>query len=48
MPIPSAILIDCSTIDVATARRVARPTQRGLLAVDAPVSGVAAATAPAR
>ncbi|PVX30365.1 3-hydroxyisobutyrate dehydrogenase [Sphingomonas pokkalii] len=42
-----AILIDCSTIDVATARRVAEAaTQRGLLAVDAPVSGgIAAATA---
>lgn len=44
---PGAILIDCSTIDVATARRVAEAaTQRGLLAVDAPVSGgIAAATA---
>ncbi len=42
-----AILIDCSTIDVATARSVAEAaTQRGLLAVDAPVSGgIAAATA---
>ncbi|SFJ22099.1 3-hydroxyisobutyrate dehydrogenase [Sphingomonas sp. NFR04] len=42
-----AILIDCSTIDVATARRVAEAaTQRGLLAVDAPVSGgIAAANA---
>ncbi len=37
---PSAILIDCSTIDVATARRVAdTATARGLAAVDAPVSG---------
>ena len=37
---PSAVLIDCSTIDVATARRVAEAAQgRGLLAVDAPVSG---------
>lgn len=37
---PSAILIDCSTIDVATARRVAETAgARGLAAVDAPVSG---------
>jgi 3-hydroxyisobutyrate dehydrogenase len=37
---PSAILIDCSTIDVATARRVADiATTKGLAAVDAPVSG---------
>lgn len=37
---PSAILIDCSTIDVATARRVAdTATGKGLAAVDAPVSG---------
>jgi 3-hydroxyisobutyrate dehydrogenase len=37
---PSAILIDCSTIDVATARRVAETAQgKGLAAVDAPVSG---------
>ncbi len=37
---PSAILIDCSTIDVATARRVAETaTTKGLAAVDAPVSG---------
>lgn len=44
---PGAILIDCSTIDVATARQVAeQATARGLLAVDAPVSGgIAAATA---
>jgi 3-hydroxyisobutyrate dehydrogenase len=42
-----AVLIDCSTIDVATARRVAEAAaQRGLLAVDAPVSGgIAAADA---
>lgn len=34
------ILIDCSTIDVATAKRVANAAQaKGLLAVDAPVSG---------
>ncbi len=44
---PGAILIDCSTIDVATARRVAEAaTNRGLMAVDAPVSGgIAAANA---
>jgi 3-hydroxyisobutyrate dehydrogenase len=37
---PSAILIDCSTIDVATAKRVAEAARaRGLTAVDAPVSG---------
>jgi len=37
---PSAILIDCSTIDVATARRVAEvATSKGMAAVDAPVSG---------
>ncbi len=42
-----AILIDCSTIDVATARRVGEAaTGRGLMAVDAPVSGgIAAANA---
>lgn len=42
-----AILIDCSTIDVATARRVAEAaTACGLMAVDAPVSGgIAAANA---
>jgi len=35
-----AVLIDCSTIDVATAKRVAEGAQaKGLLAVDAPVSG---------
>ncbi len=44
---PTAILIDCSTIDVATARRVADTARaRGLMAVDAPVSGgIAAANA---
>ncbi|NYT40484.1 3-hydroxyisobutyrate dehydrogenase [Sphingomonas sp. R-74633] len=44
---PGAILIDCSTIDVETARRVAQAaTERGLMAVDAPVSGgIAAASA---
>jgi 3-hydroxyisobutyrate dehydrogenase len=37
---PSAILIDCSTIDVATAKRVAEAARaKGLTAVDAPVSG---------
>jgi 3-hydroxyisobutyrate dehydrogenase len=43
---PSAILIDCSTIDVATARQVAQAAQaRGLQTVDAPVSGGIAAAA---
>ena len=38
--LPSAILIDCSTIDVATAKRVADAARgKGLTAVDAPVSG---------
>jgi 3-hydroxyisobutyrate dehydrogenase len=43
----AAILIDCSTIDVATARRVAEAAAaKGLTAVDAPVSGgIAAANA---
>jgi 3-hydroxyisobutyrate dehydrogenase len=43
----SAILIDCSTIDVDTAKRVAAAAQaKGLAAVDAPVSGgIAAANA---
>jgi 3-hydroxyisobutyrate dehydrogenase len=37
---PATLLIDCSTIDVATAKRVAANAQaRGLTAVDAPVSG---------
>ena len=37
---PHAILIDCSTIDVATARHIAQAaSDRGLMAVDAPVSG---------
>jgi 3-hydroxyisobutyrate dehydrogenase len=42
-----SILIDCSTIDVATARRVAEAAVgEGLIAVDAPVSGgIAAANA---
>ncbi|VVT02417.1 3-hydroxyisobutyrate dehydrogenase [Sphingomonas sp. EC-HK361] len=40
----SAILIDCSTIDVATAKRVAEAAQaKGFAAVDAPVSGGIAA-----
>ena len=38
--LPSAILIDCSTIDVTTAKRVAdQAAAKGLTAVDAPVSG---------
>ncbi|PCG15338.1 MULTISPECIES: 3-hydroxyisobutyrate dehydrogenase [Sphingomonas] len=43
----STILIDCSTIDVTTARRVAdNAATRGIAAVDAPVSGgIAAANA---
>ena len=43
----SSILIDCSTIDVATAKRVADAAQtKGFAAVDAPVSGgIAAANA---
>jgi 3-hydroxyisobutyrate dehydrogenase len=41
------LLLDCSTIDVATAKEVAQmATDRGLVAVDAPVSGgIAAANA---
>lgn len=44
---PGTLLLDCSTIDVATARAVAEAAAtRGLLAVDAPVSGgIAAANA---
>ena len=43
----SAILLDCSTIDVATARaNIEAATAKGLVAVDAPVSGgIAAANA---
>lgn len=42
----TAILIDCSTIDVDTAKRVAdRAAANGLAAVDAPVSGGIAAAA---
>ena len=41
---PSTILIDCSTIDVATARQLASDAAaKGLEAVDAPVSGGIAA-----
>ncbi len=44
---PGTLLIDCSTIDVATARQLAdEALAYGLLAVDAPVSGgIAAASA---
>ncbi|WP_419807301.1 3-hydroxyisobutyrate dehydrogenase [Sphingomonas sp.] len=43
---PGAVLIDCSTIDVATAKRVAaQAMQAGFMAVDAPVSGGIAAAA---
>lgn len=44
---PATLLIDCSTIDVETARRVAgAASDKGLVAVDAPVSGgIAAANA---
>jgi 3-hydroxyisobutyrate dehydrogenase len=43
---PGAVLMDCSTIDVATARRAADLARaRGLHAVDAPVSGGIAAAA---
>jgi 3-hydroxyisobutyrate dehydrogenase len=43
---PDAVLIDCSTIDVATARAVGSDAAaRGVLAVDAPVSGGVAAPA---
>ncbi|WP_431470984.1 3-hydroxyisobutyrate dehydrogenase [Sphingosinithalassobacter sp. LHW66-3] len=42
----TAVLIDCSTIDVETARRVAdAASAKGLTAVDAPVSGGIAAAA---
>ncbi len=41
---PAAILIDCSTIDVATAKAIGEvATARGLAMVDAPVSGGTAA-----
>lgn len=44
---PAAVLIDCSTIDVATARQLAEAASaKGFFPVDAPVSGgIAAATA---
>ncbi|QJU59179.1 3-hydroxyisobutyrate dehydrogenase [Sphingomonas sp. AP4-R1] len=43
---PGALLIDCSTIDVDTAKRVAIAAEaQGLVAVDAPVSGGIAAAA---
>jgi len=44
---PGTLLLDCSTIDVATARaNIEAATAKGLLAVDAPVSGgIAAANA---
>ncbi|OQW44155.1 MAG: 3-hydroxyisobutyrate dehydrogenase [Proteobacteria bacterium SG_bin6] len=43
---PGTLLIDCSTIDVATARAVAESAAaKGLVAVDAPVSGGIAAAA---
>ena len=44
---PGTLLIDCSTIDVATAKRIAEAAAaKGLVAVDAPVSGgIAAANA---
>ncbi|WP_448585216.1 3-hydroxyisobutyrate dehydrogenase [Thermaurantiacus sp.] len=43
---PGSLLIDCSTIDVATARALgAEAAARGLEAVDAPVSGGVAAAA---
>lgn len=44
---PGTLLIDCSTIDVATARaNIEAATAKGLVAVDAPVSGgIAAANA---
>lgn len=43
---PDTLLIDCSTIDVATARAMAEAAvAKGLVAVDAPVSGGIAAAA---
>jgi len=43
---PGAVLLDCSTVDVATARAVAaQAVAAGLRAVDAPVSGGIAAAA---
>ena len=44
--VPGALLIDCSTIDVATAKALgAEAAAKGLVAVDAPVSGGIAAAA---
>ena len=45
--VPGTLLLDCSTIDVATARaNIEAATAKGLVAVDAPVSGgIAAANA---
>ena len=46
---PDTLLIDCSTIDVATARDLAEAASaRGLVSVDAPVSGGIAAAAAGR
>lgn len=43
---PGTLLLDCSTIDVGTARKVAdEASSKGLLMVDAPVSGGIAAAA---
>lgn len=43
---PGTLLLDCSTIDVATAREVAEEAAaKGMLMVDAPVSGGIAAAA---
>ena len=43
---PGTLLIDCSTIDVATAKALgAEAAEKGLVAVDAPVSGGIAAAA---
>lgn len=43
---PGTLLLDCSTIDVGTAKKVAEAaTAKGLAAVDAPVSGGIAAAA---
>lgn len=45
---PGTLLIDCSTIDVETARRVAAEAEkRGLMMLDAPVSGGVAGAAAA-
>jgi 3-hydroxyisobutyrate dehydrogenase len=45
---PGTLLVDCSTIDVATARALgAEAAQRGLMLLDAPVSGGVAGAAAA-